>query len=129
MTTDALVCNSPSIDVFDKIIHNPQGSLRAVEIAGRGISASARCTITATSGKAHPRDIPLDEALRTTEADVEQLMDLGVIEDDLVELWRRRCVDEVDDAEFEEALEQVVGRFEAWSRHWRDEFAGSADES
>lgn len=46
----------------------------------------------------------------------DRLIELGTIEEDLVELWRRRCADEMGDGEFESALCRIVVRLEDWSR-------------
>jgi hypothetical protein len=51
MTDAALVRNSRILSVFADIVHGPQGTPRAVEIAGRGIAAEARCTLALLADK------------------------------------------------------------------------------
>lgn len=55
-----------------------------------------------------------DAALQSGLAYADRLIELGTIEDDLAELWRRRRTEDLDDAAFEAALRHVVVRLEAW---------------
>jgi hypothetical protein len=116
MVDDALVRNSRILGVFTEIVHGPQGTLRAVEIAGEGIAAETRCTLAILAGKTYISPDPPDAALRGALAAADRLMELGAIEDDLVELWRRRRADDLDDPAFEAALRHLVVRLEAWSQ-------------
>jgi hypothetical protein len=116
MTTEKpLVQNSAIIDVFDTILHDPRASLRAVQFVGRGIAAKARCTLSVLVDKTAPHGKSADVARIDTLAYVDQLIQLSDIEDDLVGLWRRRYMEDLEDEAFEAGLEQIVVRLEAWT--------------
>ncbi|MEU1842623.1 hypothetical protein [Micromonospora sediminicola] len=118
MTAGPLVRNSRLLGLFSEIVRGPEGSLRAVEAAGRGIAAEARCTLTVLADKRTTRSGRLDELLDGAHAAADRLVELGVIEDDLIELWSRRRGRELDDVSFEDGLRRIVMRLEAWPRDW-----------
>ncbi|WP_326558041.1 hypothetical protein [Micromonospora sp. NBC_01796] len=97
--------------MFAEIVLAPLGTLRAVEIAGRGIAAEARCTLAVLADKTPSGS---DAALQAGLAYADRLMELGTIEDGLVELWRSRRAEDLDDGAFEKALRHLVVRLEAW---------------
>lgn len=109
-----LVRNSRILGVFVEIVHGPQGSLRAVELAGRGIAAEAGCTLAALAEKTRPTPSTAYEAIEAGLEYADRLMELGVVEDGLVELWKRRCLGDLEDAAFEVLLHEIVARLEAW---------------
>lgn len=111
----AMVRNSRILGVFAEIVHGPQGTLRAVEIAGRGIVAEVQCTFAVLADKRTATGTS-DAALQLQDAVAyaDRLMTLGAVEDDLAELWRRRRMDEIEDADFEETLQDIVQRLEMW---------------
>jgi hypothetical protein len=116
MVDDALVCNE-SITVFDEIIHSPDVTWRAIEIAGHGIAASARCTLSTLDDKTRPYPAePLDAAIQRASAYADYLMELGAIEDELAALWHQRRTGHLDDVSFEGTLRDLVQRMEAWPR-------------
>ena len=47
MSNDARVRDSPALAVFAQIVNGPTGTMRAVELAGRGITAEALWTCPA----------------------------------------------------------------------------------
>lgn len=116
MVDSAFVRNSRILGVFSEIVQGPQGTLRAVEIAGRGIAAEVQCTLAVLADKKYRADVSEDAALQSSLAYVDRLIELGEIEDDLAELWRCRRADDLDDAAFERALRDIVLRLERWSR-------------
>lgn len=65
MVDGAPVRNSRILGVFAEIVHGPLGTLRAVEIAGQGIAAEARCTLTVLADKMHSGSDPPDAALQS----------------------------------------------------------------
>lgn len=109
-----MVRNSRVLGVFVEIVHGPEGTLRAVEVAGRGIAAEARCTLAAAGDKSEVSDGPVEDAIQESIGYADRLMRLGEIEDDLVELWRRRRSEGLDDVAFEEGLNGIVARLEVW---------------
>lgn len=114
MVDETHVRNSRSLAVFTEIVHGPTETWRAVEIAGRGIAAEARCELSMPVKSMEPNDRPLNQATRDTIAFADRVEILLAIEDDLVSLWRTRRQNELDDPVFEAALEQLVARLEAW---------------
>jgi hypothetical protein len=113
---DGHVRNSRMLGVLCEIVVGPLGRIYAVEIAGRGIAAEARCTISAMDDKLSSESGEGVEAFRGGIEYADRLIELGAIEDNLVELWRRRCGDEIGDGEFEVALQRIVVRIEDWPR-------------
>jgi hypothetical protein len=110
--------NSRILGVLDQIIHDQDTTLRAVEIAGRGIAAEARCTLAVSAGKNDAMS-----ALQAGEAPAsapdplaafDKLMELSQIEDDLIDLWQRRSADDLADGDFEAELRSIVSALEAW---------------
>jgi len=114
MAGDPLVRNSRILGIFSQIVHGPQGTLRAVGIAGRGIVAEVRCTLSALDGKVGPVAASGDAMLEGAIEYADLLTELGAIEVDLAELWRRRRAEDIDDAAFEGALRDIVLRLEEW---------------
>jgi hypothetical protein len=51
LENDGYVRNSRILGVLCEIVHGPLGRIYAVEIAGKGIAAEARCTISAMDDK------------------------------------------------------------------------------
>lgn len=51
MTSGSVVRDSRILGVFDEILHNSDCDMRALEIAGRGISAEARCALVTLADK------------------------------------------------------------------------------
>ncbi|MFI7604673.1 hypothetical protein ACIBTV_06070 [Micromonospora sp. NPDC049366] len=121
MTDGLLVRNSRLRGLFTEIILGPEGTLRAVEAAGRGIAAEARCGLAILGDKLTVRSGTTDELIRSALASADRLMELGGIEDDLNELWSRRRARDLDDEAFEAGLQQIVGRLEAWHQSWSGE--------
>jgi hypothetical protein len=114
MTAKPELRNTPSLTVFDEILHDKNNPWQAVELAGRGISAWARCTIASAEDKTRDSS-GLSDADRR--AAIDKLYELGDLEDELVDLWQRRRTDEVTAAEFEAELRDIVQRLEAWPEH------------
>ncbi|MEU2704635.1 hypothetical protein [Micromonospora aurantiaca (nom. illeg.)] len=56
MPDEPLVRNSRLLGLFVEIVQGPEGTLRAVETAGRGITAEARCTLTVVADKGTSRN-------------------------------------------------------------------------
>ncbi|WBB69089.1 hypothetical protein [Micromonospora sp. WMMD812] len=123
MKDEVVVRRSRILGLFAEIIHGPVGTLRAVEIAGRGVVAEVRCTLAVLADKVTISSENADEAIGAALASADRLMDLGAIEDDLNELWCCRRERDLDDAAFEVSLEQVVARLEAWHQSWTRESA------
>jgi hypothetical protein len=108
--------NSRVLTLFDEVLHSPRSGLRVVEIAGRGIVAEAGCILATLVDKTRKYD---DSAqIQRVLADSDRLMRLGEIEDDLVELWRVRSAGELSDQLFEQELNSIVNRLEAWRDDW-----------
>ncbi|MEU6076641.1 hypothetical protein [Micromonospora sp. NPDC047074] len=127
MAKPATVRNSRILGVFDEILHAPQCGLRAVEIAGRGIAGEARCTLAALADKDRRYTGTAAEVTRRAIAYSDRLVELGEIEDDLVDAWHRRSAGESDDAAFERALLDIVVRLEAWPRRLSTDDIGTGD--
>ncbi|BFU41826.1 hypothetical protein KRMM14A1004_00630 [Krasilnikovia sp. MM14-A1004] len=100
--------------IFAEILHGPQGHLRAVEIVGRGISAEVRCTLATLADKRDNLARSEEAAIQESLSYAERLIELGEIEDSLVDIWQRRRADGLDDRAFELALEGIVNRLEEW---------------
>jgi hypothetical protein len=111
---DGYLRNSRILGVLCEIVHGPIGRIYAVEIAGKGIAAEARCTISAMDDKLHSGHGGVTESVGEGIEYADRLIELGAIEDDLVDLWRRRCGKEVADEEFEAELRAIVVRLEDW---------------
>jgi len=78
-----------------EIIRGPPGSLRAVEIAGHGVAAEARCSLAILADKRIPYSDPAPVAVQHSLAFADRLIDLGEIGDSLAELWQRRRTEEI----------------------------------
>ncbi|MFI7646836.1 hypothetical protein ACIBTZ_12240 [Micromonospora sp. NPDC049460] len=113
--------NSRLLALFAEIVQGPEGTLRAVEAAGRGIAAEARCTLAVLADKMTTSSGSPAELRRRALASADRLIELGAIEDDLNELWSRRRENDLDDAAFEASLQRIVTRMEAWPRSWSRE--------
>jgi len=97
--------NSEALDVFLKVAANSRVSWRAVELAGRGISADAAGVVWMISkGK---RSLSGEELS-------DLLMKQGDLVDSLSEVWRSFDSGELSSADFEDQLEAVVLRLEEW---------------
>lgn len=97
--------NSEALDVFLRVAADSRISWRAVELAGRGISAdAASVTWVISEGKRSLSGEELSDLL------IEQ----SVLVDALVESWRSFENGEISGAEFETHLEGVVTGFEGW---------------
>ncbi|OHX04765.1 hypothetical protein BFV98_18110 [Micromonospora sp. WMMB235] len=118
MADESLVRNSRLLGLFTEIVQGPEGTLRAVEAAGRGIAAEARCTLAVLADKLTIRSGSRDELIESAPASADRLMELGAIEDDLSELWSRRRERGLGDEAFEASLQQIVLRLEAWPLSW-----------
>lgn len=118
MNNRQLVRNSRLLTLFIEIVQGPEGNLRAVQAAGRGITAEARCTLTVAADKMATISGSPAEARQRSLACADRLIELGAIEDDLSELWSRRRGGELDDAAFEANLLRIVMRLEAWPQSW-----------
>ncbi|MGS2613883.1 hypothetical protein ACVCAH_05020 [Micromonospora sp. LZ34] len=121
MADGPLVRNSRLLGLFTEIVQGPEGTLRAVEAAGRGIAADARCTLAVLADKLTIRSASLDELRQRALASADRLIELGGIEDALNELWSRRRARDLDDEAFEAGLQQIVVRLEAWPQSWSRE--------
>jgi hypothetical protein len=118
VTDGPLVRNSRLLGLFVEIVQGPIGTLRAVETAGRGITAEARCTLTVIADKMTTSSGSPGEARQRSLACADRLIELGAIEDDLSELWSRHRGGELDEAPFEASLLRIVMRLEAWPQSW-----------
>ncbi|MER5604582.1 hypothetical protein AB0F93_08180 [Micromonospora tulbaghiae] len=114
MNEFAMVHNSRILGLFDSILHADQFRLQAVEIAGRGISAEVRCTMAALLDKGQNFDGSPESAMSRALEYSDQLLEIGDLEDDLDQLMRRRLANELGDVDFEQALDEIVARLEAW---------------
>ncbi|MEV4352150.1 hypothetical protein AB0J83_47455 [Actinoplanes sp. NPDC049596] len=114
------VRNSAILSAFDEVLHSPLCGWRAVGIAGRGIVLQARCSQMMLADKGRRYDDPPEQARRRALDAADRLIALGELEDDLVETVRRRLGGETREPEFEEALDDVVRRLEAWIVSWPD---------
>ena len=118
MRDGQLVRNSRVLALFVEIIEGPEGTLRAVEAAGRGIAAEARCTLTVAADKTTARSGSPAEEQQRSRACADRLVELGSIEDDLSELWFRRRSGELGEAGFEADIQRIVTRLETWPQSW-----------
>ncbi|WP_159392481.1 hypothetical protein [Streptomyces niveus] len=97
--------NSEVLDVFLKVAADSRVSWRAVELAGRGISADAAGVVWVTSKGKHSLG---GEDLS------DLLMKQGELVDSLSEVWRSFDSGELSGADFEDQLETVVLGLEEW---------------
>ncbi|MEU5090225.1 hypothetical protein [Streptomyces sp. NPDC021356] len=99
--------NSEALDVFLKVAADPRVSWRAVELAGRGISADAASVVWVISTGKHSLS-------------GEELSDLLMKQSDLIdvlsEVWRSFDSGELSSADFENQLKAVVLGLEEWIR-------------
>ena len=114
MTEFVMIHNSRILGLFDAILHADQFRLQAVEIAGRGIAAEARCTMAVLLDKGQDFDDSSESAMVRALEYSDRLLELGELEDGLDQLVRRRLANELGDADFERALDELVTRLEAW---------------
>ncbi|WP_181509189.1 MULTISPECIES: hypothetical protein [unclassified Streptomyces] len=97
--------NSEALDVFVKVAADSRVSWRAVELAGRGISADAAGVVWVISkGKYSLSGEELSDLL------VKQ----GDLVDSLSEAWRSFDGGELSGADFEDQLAAVVRALEEW---------------
>jgi hypothetical protein len=97
--------NSEALDVLIRVAADSRVSWRAVELAGRGISADAAGTIwVMDSGK---KSLSGDAFADLLMAQVELV-------DELADTWRLFDEQDISLKEFEERLESIVVRFEEW---------------
>ncbi|GHB02934.1 hypothetical protein GCM10010330_66400 [Streptomyces tendae] len=97
--------NSEGLDVFLKVAADSRLSWRAVQLAGRGISADAAGVVWAISRGKH--------SLSGEELS-DLLMEQGDLVDSLSEGWRSFDTGELASADFEDQLEAIVAGLEAW---------------
>ncbi|GAA4921485.1 hypothetical protein [Stackebrandtia albiflava] len=110
-----MVRNSEVLDVMVSVILDRRPSNRAVELAGRGITAEAASTQwMLAEGK------PLLNGHELADVLIAQ----GEIVDRFVELWRKFDQGEISLKGFEADLENVVISFEDWLRSARVMTAG-----
>lgn len=97
--------NSEMLDVLLQVAADPTVSWRAVELAGRGISADAAGTLWT-----------LSEKKRTTSAEelADLLMEQADIVDALTAAWRSFGDGELSKEQFESRLEDAVHGLEEW---------------
>lgn len=126
MTDGPLVRNSRLLGLFTEIVGGPEGTMQAVELAGRGIAAAARCTLAVLADQSTLKTGSLDELLQVALASTDRLIALGGIEGDLDEWWARRRTGDLGDAAFEAGLQQVVLRLEAWPQAWSGGLIGGS---
>jgi hypothetical protein len=97
--------NSEALDVLLRIAGDSRVTWRAVEIAGRGISADAAATLwMLADGKASTPGLEL----------ADMLMRQGELVDELVELWELFGREGTTSADFEARLEKIVEALERW---------------
>lgn len=108
----AMVRNSDILGTLADVVQGPVGSLRAVEIAGRGIAAEVRCTLAGLEDKNVVHSDPADVAVQRALDFAERLMELGEVGESLAELWRDRRTEKIDDQTFEARLGDLVRRLE-----------------
>jgi hypothetical protein len=111
-----MVRNSAVLETLVEIVRGPQGSLLAVEMAGRGIAAEARCSLAILADKelGLQSSGPVPEAVQRALVFADHLIELGEVADSLEELWRLRSTGETDDASFEAKLGHLVRCLEEW---------------
>jgi hypothetical protein len=102
------------LGLLDQILHDPRTTLRAIEIAGRGIAAEARCHLSMPADDKRPNNEPRDVVVRRAQALADRVEELCAIEDDLAVAWHRRRAETIDEASFEKALLTAVERLEGW---------------
>ncbi|MFI8827779.1 hypothetical protein [Streptomyces sp. NPDC053431] len=97
--------NSEALDALLKIAGDSRVTWRAVEIAGRGISADAAATLwMLADGKASTPGLELaDMLIRQSE-----------LVDDLLGLWESFERDATNSADFEARLDEIVTALERW---------------
>lgn len=99
------VRNSQVLGVCHQMVADKRVSLRAVALAGRGITAGALNTVwTLDVGKPSLSGEELADAL----------IEFGELVAALVELWRRFQAEEIPEPHFEERLEAIVVDMERW---------------
>ncbi|BEL05667.1 hypothetical protein Q0Z83_038580 [Actinoplanes sichuanensis] len=106
--------NSDILETFVQIVQGPEGNLRAVELAGLGIAAEARCTLLLLADKAGPSRGSGPGWLQRSRDFADCLIELGEIGDSLAEVWRARRAHELDEEAFSEQLNHHVRRLQAW---------------
>lgn len=114
VTAKSELHNSRMLAILDEILHDSSSPWGTVELAGRGISARVRCTIALAEDKTTDSS-GLSHAERM--AAVDKLIALGDLEDELEDLWQRRCADELTAADFQTTLEGMIQWLEAWPAH------------
>ncbi|MEV8404445.1 hypothetical protein AB0R12_01195 [Streptomyces niveus] len=99
------VRNSVSLGVFLAVAAHPGVPFRVVELAGRGITATAAATRWVLEvGKSSLDGFTL----------ADKLIDSGENEDLLVQLWEEYGAGGVDVAALESRLAEIVSAMEAW---------------
>lgn len=99
------VRKSVSLAVFLAVAADPGVPFRAVELAGRGITADAAASRwVLEAGKPSLDGFAL----------ADKLIDLGEREDQLVALWHEYGADEVGAMAFESRLTEIVTAMEMW---------------
>jgi hypothetical protein len=117
VTAEPAIRGSRILAALDEILHDGQSSWQIVELAGRGISAQARCTIAVVESKNRDLGSLPDDWVADKLAAADNLVEAVELEDELVDLWRRRCAGEAEAAEFEAGLRDIVQRSEVWPAH------------
>jgi hypothetical protein len=108
------VRNSDILETFVLIVQGPEGNLRAVEMAGLGIAAEARCTLMMLADKSRQNFGSEPASLQRSLDFADCLIELGEIGDSLAEVWRARRGNELDDGAFSEQLSHLVRRLQEW---------------
>lgn len=108
------VRNSEILETFVQIVQGPEGNLQAVEMAGLGIAAEARCTLMMLADKTHPNFGSEPASLQRSLGFADCLIELGEIGDSLAEVWQSRRANELDDGAFSEQLSHLVRRLQEW---------------
>lgn len=121
---NAAVRNSRILSTFDEILHASVGGPEVVEIVGRGIAAAARCTLAVLADKSRKYSDSPEVAIQRALAYSDELINLGVIEDDLVEVWRHRSTGDTDDVAFASRLNDIVLRLANWPQRVNDGAVG-----
>ncbi|MGW2649038.1 hypothetical protein ACWC2T_29975 [Streptomyces sp. NPDC001393] len=99
------VRNSVSLGVFLAVAAHPGVAFSVVELAGRGITADAAANRWVLEvGKPSLDGYTLSD----------KMIELGELEDQLVELWQECGTGEVDAAAFETRLAEIVEAMEKW---------------
>ncbi|MBB4693814.1 hypothetical protein [Paractinoplanes abujensis] len=108
------VRNSELLGILVAIVQGPQGRLQAVELAGRGLAAAARCDLAVMADKHSVYTEPEPVLIERSLAFADRAVELGEIIDGLADLWRSRRTGEIGDPAFEAALGDLVRRIEEW---------------